>query len=90
MQPSWPIAPPITVASEQKATVWVPSTVPTAASMPLSSSGLISSRLPSSKKAANRVFGLRGSSSRGSFSLAGAVPWAGVMRVLSVVVMARP
>ena len=55
LQPSLPIAPPMTVASEQKATVWVPSTVPTAASMPQSSSSLISSSEPWSKNAASRL-----------------------------------
>ncbi len=38
-QPCTPIAPPITVASEQKATTRLPLTVPVAASMPESSSG---------------------------------------------------
>src|SRR4029079_15527800 len=62
------MAPPITVVSEQNATTWVPATLPTAASMPLPSSGVISSRVPSSKNAASRKFGLRGSSSRGSLA----------------------
>ena len=67
-QPCTPIAPPMTVASEQKATTREPLIVPTAASMPESSSGVISSTEPSSSSAARRWFGLRGSSSRGSFS----------------------
>src|SRR3954452_20789538 len=67
-QPVGPMAPPITVASEQKATTRVPSTAPTAASMPESSSGVISSRLPSSKSAVSRWTGLRGSASLGSFA----------------------
>src|SRR4051812_38082466 len=58
----------MTVASEQNATTWVPSTLPTAASMPLPSSGVISSSVPSSKNAASRKVGLRGSSSRGSLA----------------------
>ena len=58
----------MTVASEQKATTRVPSTVPTAASMPESSSGVISSRVPSSRSAVSRCTGLRGSSSRGSLA----------------------
>src|SRR5262245_43811816 len=62
------MAPPMTVASEQKATVGVPCTRPTAASMPEASSGVISSRVPSSKNAASRWFGLRGSCSRGSLA----------------------
>src|SRR5688572_27894117 len=67
------MAPPITVASEQKATTRVPSTAPTAASMPESSSAVISSRVPSSSRAVSRCTGLRGSSTRGSFAgLAGA------------------
>src|SRR3954451_13336316 len=65
------MAPPITVASEQKATTWVPSTLPTAASMPLPSSAVISSRVPSSKNAASRLFGFRGSCSRGSLTFFG-------------------
>src|SRR6187551_2524435 len=56
----------MTVASEQKATTRVPPTAPTAASMPESSSGVISSRVPSSRSAVSRCTGLRGSSSRGS------------------------
>src|SRR3954447_9940433 len=58
----------MTVASEQNATVCTPSTLPTAASMPLSSSAVISSRLSASKSAASRLFGFRGSSSRGSLA----------------------
>src|SRR3954468_11528220 len=74
------MAPPMTVASEQNATTWVPSTLPTAASMPLPSSGVISSSVPSSKNAASRKFGLRGSWSRGGLAgFAGAVG-AGVIR----------
>src|SRR6478735_2312535 len=72
------MAPPMTVASEQNATARVPSTLPIAASMPESSSGVISSRLPSSKSAVSRCTGLRGSSSRGSF--------AGLLDVLCVAV----
>ena len=58
----------MTVASEQKATTGVPSMRPTAASMPLSSSGVISSSEPSSRSAASRRFGLRGSCSRGGLA----------------------
>ena len=53
-QPWTPMAPPITVASEQKATTRQPSMVPTAASMPESSSGVISSSEPSSSSACSR------------------------------------
>ena len=88
-QPCMPMAPPITVASEQKATTREPLMVPTAASMPESSSGVISSTEPSSSRAARRWFGLRGSSSRGSFSFfaagaagAGAGATVAVMRAL--------
>jgi len=66
------MAPPITVASEQKATVCTPSTSPTAASIPLSPSSLMSSAVPSSKNASSLILGLRGSSSRGSFGGFGA------------------
>ena len=56
----------MTVASEQKATTRVPSTVPTAASMPESSSGVISSQRALVEAAPrSRVTGLRGSCSRG-------------------------
>src|SRR3954447_7536500 len=65
------MAPPITVASEQKATTCVPSTLPTAASMPPPSSAVISSRPPSSKTAASRLFGFRGSCSRGTLTFFG-------------------
>ena len=56
------------VASEQNATTGEPSTLPTAASIPESSSGVISSSEPSSKSAVSRLTGWRGSSSRGSFA----------------------
>ena len=58
----------MTVASEQKATTRLPLIVPTAASMPESSSGVINSTEPSSNSAWSRKLGLRGSSSRGNFS----------------------
>src|SRR5688572_19679625 len=58
----------MTVASEQNATTRVPRTAPTAASMPESSSGVISSSVPSAKSAVSRFTGCRGSSSRGSFA----------------------
>ena len=70
-QPSTPMAPPITVASEQKATTRQPLTVPTAASMPESSSGVISSTEPGSSRACSRKCGLRGSCSRGTLTFAG-------------------
>ena len=66
-----PIAPPITVASEQKATTRQPLMVPTAASIPESSSGVISSTDPGSSRARSRKLGLRGSWSRGILILAG-------------------
>ena len=70
----------MTVASEQKATTGAPCTVPTAASIPESSSGVISSSEPSSSRAVSRSTGLRGSSSRGSFAgLAGGASWVAVM-----------
>src|SRR6188472_3161779 len=56
------------VASEQNATTGEPSTLPTAASIPESSSGVISSSVPSSRSAVSRCTGLRGSSSRGSLA----------------------
>ena len=70
-QPSMPMAPPITVASEQKATTRQPLIVPTAASIPESSSGVISSTEPGSSSACSRKFGLRGSCSRGTFTFFG-------------------
>src|SRR5688572_7727872 len=62
------MAPPMTVASLQKATTAVPSTRPVAASMPESSSGVRSSSVPSSNRAVSRWTGLRGSCSRGSLA----------------------
>ena len=56
----------MTVASELNATTRVPSTLPIAANIPESSSGVISSREPSSSSAVRRSSGWRGSSSRGS------------------------
>ena len=68
-----PIAPPITVGSEQNATTRQPLTVPTAASIPESSSGVISSNDPSSSSLRSRRLGLRGSCSRGILTLPAAV-----------------
>src|SRR3954453_5499822 len=55
------MAPPMTVASEQKATTGTPEAVPRAASIPLRSGSLISSIEPSSRKDASRSCGSRGS-----------------------------
>jgi len=56
------MAPPWMVASEQNATEVAPSIRPMAASMPESSSGVISSTVPGSNSCCSRPSGLRGSS----------------------------
>src|SRR6476661_1634942 len=76
----------MTVASEQNATTGAPLIVPVAASMPLSSSGLIRSTEPSSRSAASRNTGFRGSCSRGSFGLRAGAAWAGGAAATGVVV----
>ena len=77
-----PMAPPITVASEQKATTRQPLIMPTAASIPESSSAVISSTEPASSNAASRALGLRGSCSRGSLIFLGAAGAADSARAL--------
>src|SRR5690242_12794446 len=72
------MAPPMVVASEQNATTGEPSTLPIAASIPESSSGVISSRVPSSKSAVSRLTGFRGSCSRGSFAGLAGASWVAV------------
>ena len=62
VQPSMPMAPPITVPSVQNAMVRRPFTVPAAASTPERSRSCRSSTLPSSKKLLRRSNGSRGSS----------------------------
>src|ERR1700730_5274720 len=62
VQPSRPMAPPITVPSVQNAMVRRPFTVPAAASTPERSRSCRSSTLPSSKKLLRRSNGSRGSS----------------------------
>ncbi len=62
LQPASPIAPPWMVASEQNATDVAPSIRPIAASIPESSSSVMSSTVPGSKSIPSRVSGLRGSS----------------------------
>src|SRR5690349_3374349 len=62
LQPSTPIAPPMTVPSVQKAMVRTPLTVPAAASTPERSRSCSSSTLLSSKKVRRRSSGSRGSS----------------------------
>src|SRR5215212_4864478 len=59
------MAPPMTVGSEQNTTTRRPFTRPTAASIPESSSGVITSSVPSSSRALIRWTGYRGSSVRG-------------------------
>ena len=74
------MAPPMTVASEQNATVCVPSTVPVAASMPRQSSGVISCERRPRRRTRPAVGGIRGSSSRGS--LGGLAGFAGTVVVM--------
>src|SRR6516162_6375236 len=62
VQPSMPMAPPITVPSVQNAMVRTPFTVPAAASTPERSRSCSSSMLSSSKKLLRRNNGSRGSS----------------------------
>src|ERR1700761_2497211 len=62
VQPSSPIAPPITVPSVAKAMVRTPFTVPPAASTPERSRSCSSSMLPLSKNLLSRSSGSRGSS----------------------------
>src|SRR5215207_8916256 len=69
------------VASEQKATEVAPSMRPIAASMPESSSGVISSTDPGSKSWASRAAGLRGSSALAA-GLAVTVVGAGAVAVI--------
>src|SRR5882757_10520074 len=68
LQPSMPIAPPITVPSVQNATVRTPLTVPAAASTPERSRSCSSSTLPSSKNVFRRSSGSRGSSDSAAVS----------------------
>src|SRR3984957_19824043 len=62
VQPSSPMAPPITVPSVANAMVRTPLTVPPAASTPERSRSCSSSMLPSSKNLLSRSSGSRGSS----------------------------
>src|ERR1700761_315383 len=62
VQPSRPMAPPITVPSVAKAMVRTPLTVPPAASTPERSRSCSNSMLPSSKNRLSRSSGSRGSS----------------------------
>src|SRR5665213_1263914 len=62
VHPAMPIAPPWIVGSQAKATAVVPSIRPTPTRTPLSSSGVIVSRVPSSNKAVSRARGERESS----------------------------
>ncbi len=69
MQPASPMAPPWMVASEQKATDVAPSMRPIAASIPESSSSVMSSTVPGSNSWPSRVSGLRGSSALSTTTL---------------------
>src|ERR1700690_878809 len=62
VHPAMPMAPPWIVGSQAKATAVVPSIRPTPTRTPLSSSGVMVSRVPSSNKAVSRARGERGSS----------------------------
>src|ERR1700730_241765 len=68
VQPSSPMAPPITVPSVANAMVRTPLTVPPAASTPERSRSCSSSMLPSSKNLLSRSSGSRGSSDSSSAS----------------------
>ena len=71
LQPSTPMAPPITVPSVQNAMVRSPLTVPAAASTPERSRSCSSSTEPSSKNVDRRSSGSRGSSD--SFTASGLI-----------------
>ncbi len=74
-QPSVPIAPPITVASVQKATAGAPSMVPRAPSTPLVSRGRSSRIVSASNSRASRSSGSRGSRSSVRVGAGSAVIW---------------